>query len=84
MALAQKCGVGNKEIDTAAEKSRNYLRFYVHKGSIPYGDHAPKDKHDNNGSSSLAAVLFNVLGDKEATEYAIIIGENNIIRQICC
>lgn len=69
LALAQKCGVKNEVIDTAVIKSAAYLRFYVDKGCLPYGDHTPGRVHDNNGSSSHAAVLFNILGDQEAAEF---------------
>ena len=69
LALAQKCGVKGELIDTAVKKSSSFLRFYAEKGCLPYGDHAPGKVYDNNGSSSHAAVLFNILGDQEAAEF---------------
>ena len=69
LVLAQKCGVRNEIIDTAVKKSTSFLRFYVDKGCLPYGDHVPGRVHDNNGSSSHAAVLFSIMGDKEAAEF---------------
>ena len=70
MVLARKAGVSNSKLDTAITKSVNLLRFYVGKGSIPYGDHHPWiQNHDDNGKNGMAAILFNLLGDKEAARY---------------
>jgi hypothetical protein len=41
----------------------------VNKGAIPYGDHQPWPGHEDNGKCSTAAVLFDLLGDREATRY---------------
>jgi hypothetical protein len=42
----------------------------VDKGAIPYGDHLPwTASHEDNGKCSVAAVLFDLLGDREATAY---------------
>ena len=70
LVLARKAGVKNAKLDTAITKSVNLLRFYVNKGSIPYGDHHPWiQNHDDNGKNGMAAILFNLLGDQEATKY---------------
>ncbi len=70
MVMAKKCGVKNKLVDEAVKRGLNFLRYYVDKGTIPYGDHAPNDHdHDNNGRNSQAAVLFDIAGDKEAATY---------------
>jgi hypothetical protein len=70
MVLAREAGVKDPALDTAIAKSANFLRWYVNKGIIPYGDHAPETgSHDDNGKTSLAAVLFDVLGDPEATGF---------------
>jgi len=69
LVLAQKCGITTKPINDAVNRSRVFYRFYVDKGTIPYGDHAPALCHDNNGRNSIAAVFFDLLGDKEATKY---------------
>jgi len=70
LALAREAGVDHPELDEAIEKSARLLRFYVGKGSIPYGDHNPwTQTHDDNGKNGMAAVLFNILGDREAAEY---------------
>ena len=69
MALARQAGVADPALDAAIAKSTNFLRWYVNKGAIPYGDHQPGAAHDDNGKCSLAAVLFDVLGDREATAF---------------
>ncbi len=70
LALAREAGVDDPEVAEAIEKSARLLRFYVGKGSIPYGDHNPwTQTHDDNGKNGMAAVLFNILGEKEAAEY---------------
>lgn len=70
LALAQKCGVNDEHIESALKKSSAFISFYVDKGTIPYGDHDPGVMtHENNGVNSQAAVLFDLLGDKEAATY---------------
>jgi Family of unknown function (DUF6288)/HEAT repeats len=70
LALARQAGVRDPALDKAIEKSSKFLRYYVDKGAIPYGDHpAWGSAHDDNGKSSCAAVLFDVLGDRDATAF---------------
>lgn len=70
LALAREAGVDSPEVDAALEKGSRLIRFYVGKGSVPYGDHDPWiEHHDDNGKNGAAAVLFNLLGDVDATEY---------------
>jgi hypothetical protein len=70
LVLAREAGVSDPKLDLAIQRSVNLVRFYIDKGSIPYGDHAPWiQTHDDNGKNGMAAVLFNLLGDKEAAEY---------------
>lgn len=70
LVLARKAGIKDSRVDIAIEKSCKLLRFYVGKGAIPYGDHHPWiQTHDDNGKNGMAAVLFNLLGEQEATEY---------------
>ena len=70
MVVAREAGVQDPALDKAIEKSVNFLRWYVDKGAIPYGVHlAWTQSHDDNGKASLAAVLFDLLGDREATAF---------------
>jgi hypothetical protein len=70
LILAREAGVDDPELDEAIAKSARLLRFYVGKGSIPYGDHHPwLQTHDDNGKNGIAALMFHLLGDAEATEY---------------
>ncbi len=70
LVLARQAGVSDPALDKVIEKSVNFLRYYVDKGAIPYGDHpAWGTAHDDNGKSSCAAVLFDLLDDRAATEF---------------
>ena len=70
LVLAREAGVKDPALDKAIDKTSRFLRYYVDKGAIPYGDHPPwGNAHDDNGKSSCAAVLFDVLGDRDATSF---------------
>ena len=70
LALAREAGVDVPGLDAAIARSARLIRFYVGKGSVPYGDHHPWiETHDDNGKNGAAAVLFNLLGDTEAARY---------------
>ena len=69
LALARQAGVKDPTIDKAIDRSLLLLRWYVNKGSIPYGDHQPGNSHENNGMCSSSAVLFDILGDAERTSF---------------
>ncbi len=70
LVLARKCGITDSEIDWAIKQSASFLRYFVDKGGIPYGDHDPWLKYYcNNGKNAEAAVLFTVLGDARAASF---------------
>ena len=69
MVLARQAGVSDPALDKAIAKAASFLRWYVNKGAVPYGDHSPWPGHEDNGKCSMAAVLFDLLGDREAAEY---------------
>ena len=69
MAIAREAGVKLRVVDEAIARSAAFLRWYVDKGALPYGDHDPWPWHEDNGKCSAAAVLFDLLGDKEAATY---------------
>lgn len=70
LILAREAGVDDPALDAAIQRSARLIRFYVGKGSVPYGDHHPWiDTHDDNGKNGVAGVMFNLLGDAEAAEY---------------
>jgi hypothetical protein len=69
LALARKAGLAKPQIDRALAKSAAFMRWYVGKGSLPYGDHDPWMEHEDNGKNSMGAVLYDLLGDGEAAEY---------------
>jgi len=66
MILARQAGVQDEEVGQAIELSARLIRFYRGKGAIPYGDHAAwTETHEDNGKCGMAAVLFQLLGEKE-------------------
>lgn len=69
MVLAREAGVKEPVLDRAIAKSASFLRWYINKGAIPYGDHEPWNSHEDNGKCSSAAVLFDLLGDREAAAF---------------
>ena len=69
MVLAYKVGVKKPELEEAIKKTTVFLRWYVNKGAVPYGDHLPFNGHEDNGKCSCAAVLFDLVGDREAAEF---------------
>jgi hypothetical protein len=69
LALARKAGLAKPQIDRALAKSAAFMRWYVGKGSLPYGDHDPWMEHEDNGKNSMGAVMYDLLGDGEAAEY---------------
>ncbi len=71
LVLARKCGVDHPEVARAVDKSNRFFGFFVGKGSIPYGDHAPgvKREFDHNGKTALAAVVFDVQGRRGAARF---------------
>ena len=69
LVVAREAGVRNAGVDRAITKASGFLRWYVNKGAIPYGDHRPWPGHEDNGKCSAAAVLFDLLGDREAAAF---------------
>lgn len=69
MVLAREAGVKNPDLDRAITKAAGFVRWYVNKGAVPYGDHLPFPAHEDNGKCSSAAVLYDLLGDREAAEF---------------
>lgn len=70
LVMARAAGVKDPAVDRAIELSTRLMRFYIGKGAIPYGDHHPwTQTHEDNGKCGMAAVLFNLLGEKEGAEF---------------
>mgnify|MGYP002654622860 CR=1 FL=1 len=70
LVMARNAGVKDPEVAKAIELSAKLLRFYTGKGSIPYGDHHPWiENHDDNGKNGMAAVLFNLMKEKNGAEF---------------
>lgn len=70
LVLARDAGLKDAELTRAIELSARLLRFYIGKGSVPYGDHAPwMEGHEDNGKCGMAAVLFNRLSEANGAEF---------------
>jgi lysophospholipase L1-like esterase len=70
LVLAREAGVKDPEVQTAIERSNTFLKFYIGKGAIPYGDHAPNlFGHEDNGKNGMVAVLFDQMENKEGAEF---------------
>jgi HEAT repeat protein len=69
MVLAREAGVSHPDLDQGIAKAAAFLRWYVNKGAVPYGDHQPFFAHEDNGKCAAAAILFDLLGDGEAAEF---------------
>ena len=72
IVMGDKCGVKNPEIAPAIERASRFFGYFVDKGAIPYGEHAPWPYHENNGKNAMTAVFFGVQKDRapEARYYA--------------
>ena len=64
IVMGKKCGVKNREVDAAIERASKFFGYYVDKGAVPYGEHAPWPYHENNGKNSMAALLFALQGNQ--------------------
>jgi len=70
LILARKAGVKDHAVGRAIERSARLLRFYIGKGAIPYGDHAPwSQTHEDNGKCGMAAVMFDFLNEPAGAEF---------------
>lgn len=69
MVTARQAGVMDPDVDRVIATSSQFLRWYVDKGAIPYGDHFPWPGHEDNGKCSSASVCFDLLGDREAAGF---------------
>ncbi len=70
LLLAQKCGIEDPEISQAIARGKRFFDFFVDHGAIPYGDHwALYDTFDNNGTSGVAAIMYQLMGDNRGQEF---------------
>ncbi len=70
LVMARAAGVKDHAVQRAVERSANLLRFYIGKGSVPYGDHRPwTQTHADNGKNGMAAVLFDLMREQRGAEF---------------
>ena len=64
IVMGKKCGVNHTEVDRAILNGSRFFGYFVDKGGIPYGEHEPWPYHENNGKSSISAVMFSLQEDR--------------------
>jgi hypothetical protein len=70
LILAKKCGVDSPRISQAIERTTNhYIKNYLNKGALPYGNHPPVKGYNNNGSSGSLAVALAAAGHVEGARF---------------
>ena len=69
IALAQKLGIKDPEIDAAVKRAHRFFGSYVDLGCIPYGDHPAYSSDDSNGKNTGVAFALKLLGDKYGAKY---------------
>lgn len=69
LVIAREAGIDDPALDRAISRAAAFLRWYVDKGAIPYGDHEPWPGHEDNGKCSSGAVMFDLLGDRDASSF---------------
>ncbi len=70
LVMARMAGVKDPALDLAIERSAKLLRFYIGKGAIPYGDHAPwTQTHEDNGKSGMAGFFFHLMNEPKGSEF---------------
>lgn len=71
LILAKKCGADSPRISQAIERTTNhYIKNYLNKGALPYGNHPPVYKgYNNNGSSASLAVALAAAGHVEGAHF---------------
>ncbi|MGB2823764.1 MAG: DUF6288 domain-containing protein, partial [Phycisphaerae bacterium] len=69
LVLAEKCGVTEGAVKNAVRRSHRCFRWYIDKGSIPYGYHEPWGSHACNGKNGSVAVFLDLLGDSQGASF---------------
>ncbi len=69
LILNQMCGIDDPVVAQAIRKAEIFFLHFVDKGSIPYGDHSPREVHDSNGRNSVAVILFDLLDNPVAYRF---------------
>ena len=71
LILARICGADSTRIKAAVDKTLNhYVREYVNKGALNYGNHGANSKgYNNNGTSGSLAVALALAGHVEGAKF---------------
>ena len=71
LILARKCGVDSPRISEAIQRTTDhYIRGYLNKGALPYGNGGANSKgYNNNGSSASLAIALAAAGHTEGARF---------------
>lgn len=70
LRMAQLCGIDNEVISASIQRGDAFFRYFIDKGTIPYGDHGANGEwFDDNGKSAQAAVYFDLMGNDQGREF---------------
>jgi len=70
LILAEKCGVKDKRVRNAIERTHGHYNKWIGEGALPYGNHGPSiNQFTNNGTSGSLAVAFALLGNKKGASF---------------
>jgi len=70
LILAEKCGVKDKVVRDAVERTHGHYNKWVGKGALPYGNHGPMEhQFTNNGTSGSLAVALALLGNQKGAAF---------------
>ena len=69
VALAQKLGIKDPEIDLAVSRAHRFFGSFVDQGAIPYGDHGAAGTDDSNGKNAGTAFAMKLIGDDYSAKY---------------
>ena len=69
VALAQKLGIKDPEIDLAVDRAHKFFGSFVDQGAIPYGDHQAAATDDSNGKNAGTAFAMKLIGDDYSAKY---------------
>ena len=65
MLFAKKCGINDPVLDAAIEKTYDYVKYFVGRGTFPYGVHGPQTRDFNNNGMNGSAALCMSLKDNQ-------------------
>lgn len=70
LILAEKCGIQEKVVREAIQRTHDHYAKWIDVGALAYGNHGPAvGKFSNNGTSGSLAIAFALLGNKKGASF---------------